>query len=115
MSDDIKDVKGFLVYLERNNPGLYNRYMRELRYARVADILVFIFFLSAIGIVVFALYHIYYYPSLTWVYNTEVVFFFVFLSLTVVSSIFGRRGHAKALEIETEIIVEYHRSGFSGV
>nr|MDO8114731.1 hypothetical protein [Candidatus Sigynarchaeota archaeon] len=110
--DEIPDFKGFLVLLKKINPELHDRYMAEIKKAVIADVSVFVFFLVAITMAILALVSIYGNGYLGLDAIVEIVIFLVMWAPIIISSIFGRRAHTQAIRIETEIVAEYHQSGF---
>lgn len=111
-TEDIPDLKAFLVYLKMNNPELHGRYMTEIRKAMIADVLVFCCFLGAIAMALLALYTIYSTGYLTTDTIAEIIIFLALFVPIIACSIIGRRAHTQAIRIETEIEAEYHQSGF---
>ena len=112
-ADEIPDFKGFLVYLKNTNPDLYGRYQKEIKTALVADIIVFISFIIAIVAVILALFNMVNLGYLSDELIIELVLFIFFLIIMIISSVLGRKAHSRAIQIESEIVVEYHRSGFN--
>ena len=111
-TDDIPDLKGFLVYLKKTNLELHDRYMTEIKKAFIADVLVFCCFIGAIVIAMLALYTIYSSGFLSSDIIVEVIVFMALFVPIIACSIIGRKAHAQAIRIETEIEAEYHQSGF---
>jgi len=113
-ADEIPDFKQFLEYLHNKNPELHSRYTKEVRKALIADIFVFACFVAAVFAVIVVLVDLATVDQFTSYLIVGIVSIFVFIAVMVVASVFGRRGHAAAVRIETEIVTEYHRSGFAG-
>ncbi|MFX0101424.1 MAG: hypothetical protein ACFFCS_17750 [Candidatus Hodarchaeota archaeon] len=111
-AEEIPDFKGFLVYLERTNRELHERYKKALKVALIGDILVFVSFITALLFIVLAIFN-YINSGPPGDFYTFFIIGIVFIGLTIASSGLGRRGHSQAIHIESEIVVEYHRSGFS--
>lgn len=108
---EIPDFKGFVVYLKQANPDLHDRYAREVRRALVADVAMFACFCGVVvsGIVLFyVMMSSVFYSSFT----GGVVSFVACIAGMLGLSIAGRKAHAAAVRIESEIVVEYHRAGF---
>ena len=112
-AEEIPDFKGFLIYLEKANPELHARYKKALNVALLGDVLVFISFLAAILFIVLAIFNYMNAGPINEFY-TYFIIGIVFIAVTMVSSVVGRKGHSEAIRIESEIVVEYHRSGFGG-
>ncbi len=111
-ADEIPDFKGFLLYLKKINPELHDRYMNEVKKATIADSLVFIFFIVAITMAILGLVSIYSSGYLGLDAIVEIVVFLAMWAPIIIASIFGRKAHTQAIRIETEIVAEYHQSGF---
>lgn len=111
-TEDIPDLKGFLLYLKKINPELHERYTVEIKKAFIADLMVFCCFIGAVIIAIIALYTIFSSEFLTTGTIAEIVIFMVLFVPIILCSIIGRKAHAQAIRIETEIEAEYHQSGF---
>ncbi|MHA1791418.1 MAG: hypothetical protein ACTSVI_02160 [Promethearchaeota archaeon] len=113
--DEIPDFKGFLIYLQEVNPELHGRYMKQLKKALIADIMVFVMFIATVFSALLLFNNLF---TIGYLNNDLYVLISVFIGSfigVIISSVFGRKGHSKAIEIESEIVVEYHHSGFRGV
>ena len=107
---EIPDFKGFLVYLKQVNPDLHGRYERELRRALVADVAMFACFVGTI-MSGFGLFSSMATSTLSIPFIAGLVSFFAFIAAMLALSVAGRKAHAAAVRIESEIVVEYHRTG----
>ncbi len=112
ISEDIPDFKGFLVYLKKQNPELHDRYMHQVKRAGIFDITMTAFAILGGLMAVLALVSLMMLNYVTTEAIVELVFFLVGLVGMIVASIFGRKAHTEAIKIESEIVVEYHHSGF---
>jgi uncharacterized membrane protein len=112
LSEDIPDFKGFLVYLKKQNAELHDRYMYQVKRATVFDITMTA--CAALGglMAVLALVSLVTLNHFTTDIIVQLAVFVAGLVGMVVASIFGRKAHTEAIKIESEIVVEYHHSGF---
>ncbi len=112
LSEDIPDFRSFLVYLKKQNPELHDRYMYQVKRAGISDIIMTVCAIVGGLMAVLALVSLMTLNYVTTEAIVELVVFFVGLAGMVVASVFGRKAHTEAIRIESEIVVEYHRSGF---
>jgi hypothetical protein len=112
ISEDIPDFKGFMLFLKKQNPELHDRYMVQVKRATIADITMTSFTILAVVMAILALAAM----LMTSIFSTEMgvelAVFIGGLAGMIVFSIMGRKAHTEAIRIESEIVVEYHRSGF---
>jgi predicted MFS family arabinose efflux permease len=114
ISEDIPDFKGFLVYLKKQNAELHDRYMYQVKRAAICDITMTVFAILGGLMAVLSLVSLMTRNYITTEAIVELVVFVAGLAGMIVASIFGRKAHTEAIRIESEIVVEYHRSGFKG-
>ncbi|MHA1683599.1 MAG: hypothetical protein ACTSUE_21855 [Promethearchaeota archaeon] len=112
--DEIPDFKGFLVFLEQINPELHGRYTAQLKKTIIIEVLMLLFFVTALVFGGLSFFFMFKYGYFTNAIITYLSIFFISLVFVIILSVFGRKGHAGAIRIESEIVVEYHKSGFSG-
>jgi len=112
ISEDIPDFKGFLVFLKKQSPDLHDRYMYQVKRAGISDITMTAFAILGGIMAVLALVSLVTLNYIATETIVELVLFIVGVAGMVVASIFGRKAHTEAIRIESEIVVEYHRSGF---
>ncbi|MEX2683708.1 MAG: hypothetical protein Q6373_019190 [Candidatus Sigynarchaeota archaeon] len=112
ISEDIPDFRSFLIYLKKQNPELHDRYMYQVKRAGIFDITMTAFAILGGLMAVLALVSLVTLNYIATEAIVELVFFVVGVAGMVVASIFGRKAHTEAIRIESEIVVEYHRSGF---
>jgi hypothetical protein len=112
ISEDIPDFKGFLVFLKKQNADLHDRYMYQVKRAAIFDIIMTV--CAALGglMALLALITMVMKNIIATEAIVELVIFVAGLVGMVVASIFGRKAHTEAIRIESEIVVEYHHSGF---
>ncbi len=112
ISEDIPDFKGFLVYLKKQNADLHDRYMYQVKRATFFDITMTVCAILGVLMAVLALASMVALNYVTTEAIVELVIFVAGLVGMIVASIFGRKAHTEAIRIESEIVVEYHHSGF---
>ncbi len=112
LSEDIPDFKGFLVYLQKQNADLHDRYMYQVKRATIFDITMTVCAVLGGLMAVLALVSLVTLNYMATDAIVELVIFVGGLVGMIVASIFGRKAHTEAIRIETEIVVEYHHSGF---
>lgn len=112
-ADEIPDFPRFLDYIEQNDPELFKRYHQQLKIALIGDILVFIFFLGAIAFIVGALFFLLMNPYALLELIALLIAGGAFFAGVIAASVIGRRGHAGAIRVESEIVSAFHKSGFS--
>ncbi|MBN2150346.1 MAG: hypothetical protein JW839_02755 [Candidatus Lokiarchaeota archaeon] len=112
ISEDIPDFKGFLVYLQKQNTELYDRYSHQVKRAVTCDVIMTAFTVLGGLMAVLALVSLVTLNIVTTEAVVELALFVVGLVGMIVASVFGRKAHTEAIRIESEIVVEYHKSGF---
>ncbi len=114
IADEIPEVdfKAFLVYLQKQNKELHDRYIYQVKRAGIFDITMTAFAILGAVMAILALVSLVTLTYITTDVIVELVFFLVGLVGMIVASIFGRKAHTEAIKVESEIVVEYHRSGF---
>ncbi|NMC04568.1 MAG: hypothetical protein GYA24_05115 [Candidatus Lokiarchaeota archaeon] len=112
LSEDIPDFNGFLEYLKKQNAELHGRYMVQVKRAMIFDITMTAFAILGVLMAVLALVSLASLNYLSTEAIVELVIFAAGLAGMIVASFLGRKAHTEAIKIESEIVVEYHHSGF---